>query len=261
MSSGSQKDSKYPELSRKTGIERGTLQKVIHGQAQQMETVYFLYRMGMATQQQLEQTERQAAQKIATARRLVILKRVYNTQKAERPQAVENSADRGIINIKASVLPDRFKRYLPDKERRIQIIEEGKALEKPIFDNGLLGKLATKLKPLKGYYDVVLHGSEYGLEYFGERIDVETLCAIIAQRKDYKKGTKIRLVSCNTGAEANGVAQYIADKLGVEVFAPDKKAIVLKKASGETVVYSGSKIGKQDGEFITFVPDKREKSE
>ncbi len=68
------------------------LQKVIHGQAQQMEEVYFLYRMGMATQQQLEQTERQAAQKIATARRLEILERVYNTRKADR-QSQKAKAD------------------------------------------------------------------------------------------------------------------------------------------------------------------------
>ena len=121
-----------------------------------METVYFLYRMGMATQQQLEQTERQAAQKIEIARKMEILERVYNTQKAERPQAVENSADRGIINIKASVLPDRFKRYLPDKERRIQIIEEGKALEKPIFDNGKLGEYAQRLRKQKNYYDTCI---------------------------------------------------------------------------------------------------------
>ena len=140
------------------------------------------------------------------------------------------------------------------------IIEEGKALEKPIFADGTLGRLAKKLKPLEDYYDVVLHGTEYGLEYFGENMDVETLCAIIAQRKDYEKGTKIRLVSCDTGAEEDGVAKYVADKLRVDVLAPTKKAIVAMQLNGEIETYSGSRIGKRDGEYKLFKPDSEVKN-
>ena len=160
----------------------------------------------------------------------------------------------GKIEAVASRLPNRFKKYLPNHERRLQIIEEGKALEKPIFADGALGKLGAILEPLPGYYDVVLHGAEYGFEYFGERIDVETLCAIIAQRKDYKKGMKIRLISCNTGKMEDGVAQYIADKLHVEVLAPNEKAILVGRYGRKATVYVGSKVGLQDGEFITFMP-------
>lgn len=87
--------------------------------------------------------------------------------------------------------------------------------------------------------------------------NVETLCAIIAQRKDYKKGTKIRLISCDTGARNDGVAQYIADKLQVEVLAPDQKAIIERKSNGETIVYSASKPLKHDGKFILFTPRKK----
>ena len=168
---------------------------------------------------------------------------------------VENHERNSIINIEASALPDRFKKYIPKLERRREIITEGIELQRPIFDRGSLGQLAGRLRSHEDYYDVVLHGTAYSFEYFGEPIDVETLCAIIAQRKDYKKGTKIRLIACNSGTAADGVARYISNKLHVTVLAPDKKAIVQRLVTGETIVYSGSKIGVHDGKFIPFVPD------
>lgn len=182
----------------------------------------------------------------------------YSSVKAGK--TLEKSGKSSKIEVEASKLPNRFKKYLPKLERRLQIIEEGKALEKPIFADGTLGRLAKKLKPLEDYYDVVLHGTEYGLEYFGENMDVETLCAIIAQRKDYEKGTKIRLVSCDTGAEEDGVAKYVADKLRVDVLAPTKKAIVAMQLNGEIETYSGSRIGKRDGEYKLFKPDSEVKN-
>lgn len=169
---------------------------------------------------------------------------------------LENSENDGKMSAEASPLPNRFKRYLPESGRRNEIIEEGKNLERPIFADGLLGELAKTLKPLPNYYDVVLHGEKYGLYYFGDKIDVETLCAIIAQRKDYKKGTNIRLISCNTGAAKDGVAQYVADKLHVTVLAPDKNAVVYRKWWGLTDVFSGSDVNEKDGEFISFEPNK-----
>ncbi len=169
-------------------------------------------------------------------------------------KVLENSGNDATMKAEASVLPNRFKKYLPNSERRLEIIEEGKNLEKPIFASGLLGQLAQQLEPEPGFYDVVLHGYPYGLEYFGEKIDVETLCAIIAQRKDYHKGTNIRLIACQAGAKADGVAQYIADKLRVTVVAPDKLGIVERKLNGKTIVYSGSASGVHDGEMKPFSP-------
>jgi SPP1 gp7 family putative phage head morphogenesis protein len=169
-------------------------------------------------------------------------------------KALENSGNGATIKAQASVLPNRFKKFLPDSKRRLEIIEEGKNLEKPIFASGLLGTLALELEPEPGFYDVVIHGYPYGLEYFGEKIDVETLCAIIAQRKDYHKGTNIRLIACQAGAKDDGVAQYIADKLHVVVVAPDKLGVVERKRNGKTVVYSGSASGVHDGEMKPFTP-------
>ena len=169
-------------------------------------------------------------------------------------KGLEKSGKINIIEAVASKLPNRFKKFLPENGRRLQIIEEGKNLDKPIFDNGILGKFAQNIIPKANYYDITMHGSKYGVEYFGENIDVETLCAIIAQRQDYTKGTKIRLISCNTGEASDGVAQYVANKLHVEVIAPNKKAIIERKANGETIVYSGSEEYVHDGEFISFFP-------
>ena len=139
---------------------------------------------------------------------------------------LEFSGNRANIKVETSVLPHRFKRYLPNEQRRLEIIEDGKKLERPIFADGLLGRLAQSLPPENDFYDIVIHGYPYGLQYFGEDIDVETLCAIIAQRKDYRKGTNIRLIAYHAGAEKDGVAQYVADKLHVTVIAPDKLGII-----------------------------------
>ena len=172
--------------------------------------------------------------------------------------AVEKQSPYDIISVEASKLPNRFEVPKLGKTRRLEIIQKGIALEKPIFTDDLLGRLARGIKPDPDYYDVVLHGEQYCVFFFGEKIDVETLCAIIAQRKDYQKGMNIRLISCNTGEKADGVAQYIADKLHVKVLAPDKKAIVNRTVTGRTIVYSGSEPGKRDGRFILFEPKEGE---
>ena len=101
-------------------------------------------------------------------------------------------------------------------------------------------------------YTVTLHGNPYSLFYYDQPIDVDTLCAIIAQRPDYKKGSDIRLISCYTGQEKDGVARYIADKLKVNVLAPDKLGIINKDIYGRYKVYSGSKIGVHDGNMVLF---------
>ena len=54
---------------------------------------------------------------------------------------------------------------------------------------------------------------------------------------------------------------YVANKLGVTVWAPDKKGIINKSLLGEFTVYSGSDYGEHDGEFIPFTPKPREGNE
>jgi len=107
----------------------------------------------------------------------------------------------GIIAA-AGKLPPKMQKYVPDYETRMKIINDGIESEKPIFVNKTddLYKAAIKVPPFKDYYTVVLHGNPYSVEYKGVEMDADTLCAIIAQRKDYKKGTDILLISCYTGS-------------------------------------------------------------
>ena len=55
------------------------------------------------------------------------------------------------------------------------------------------------------------------------------------------------------GGCSTGVAQYVANKLGVTVWAPDKLGII-NRFAGRYRVYSGSEKGKEDGSFIPFYP-------
>ena len=52
---------------------------------------------------------------------------------------------------------------------------------------------------------------------------------LVQGRPDYKKGTPIRLLSCNTGntdSTGNCVAQLLANELGVDVLAPTDILVV-----------------------------------
>ena len=79
-------------------------------------------------------------------------------------------------------------------------------------------------------------------------------------KDDYQKGTDIRLISCYTGSKEDGVAQYIANKLGVTVWAPNKLGII-NRFAGRYRVYSGSDYGIEDGRFIPFTPNEGKEEE
>lgn len=90
--------------------------------------------------------------------------------------------------------------------------------------NEKLYKYAQKLKPQKGFFDVVCHADSTSFEI---RIDDETTYNMtpeefamrIKESMSYKGGN-IRLISCNSGAKADGAAQQVANILGVDVLAP-----------------------------------------
>ncbi len=140
-----------------------------------------------------------------------------------------------------------------DKKR---IIERAVSEEKPIFaEDTDVNKFASYVRNVpkkKDFYDVALHGNPTSAEFFGEVIDAYTLANIIRNRKDYVKGTKIRLLSCNTGNTENTgncMAQLVANELGVEVEAPTKKIYVF--TDGTFIVGK-----KNDGEMKIFYPRK-----
>lgn len=90
--------------------------------------------------------------------------------------------------------------------------------------NDRLSENAKKIKPLDRYSDIVFHGSPTELVACG--IDGEEwvygakeAAEMIRNSREFC-GKPIRLISCQTGADSEGIAQQIADELGVNVLAP-----------------------------------------
>lgn len=88
--------------------------------------------------------------------------------------------------------------------------------------------------PLDGYYDVYGHGNPYRIGVFHDQpaLDAEQLARLILNSDDYVPGTPVRLVSCWTGASKSGLAQQLADILGVRVMAPNSVVAVGKEYIG-----------------------------
>ena len=143
------------------------------------------------------------------------------------------------------------------REERKAVIARGVSSSRACFvedtERNKLASLSKLLPPEKNKYDVVLHGASDYMEFYGQPIDAETLAEILLQRKDYKKGTNIRLLSCSTGledADGNCVAQELANKLGVTVFAPDDILFLIPDGGAMKI-----RVGTMgDGSMKPFVP-------
>ena len=141
------------------------------------------------------------------------------------------------------------------KEQTKAIIAKAQAQSRPIFavDDEVRGAFATNVSrvlPKEGFYDVALHGTPKNVEFFGEPIDAKTLAKIIRNRKDYSKGSKVRLLSCSTGKitdTANCFAQQLANALGVEIEAPTDDIFVYP--NGDFIIGK-----KNNGEMKIFYP-------
>lgn len=113
---------------------------------------------------------------------------------------------------------------LPNAKERSRIINEAINAEKPIYANDLR-EAYKRVKQKDGCMDICLHGTPYYTEYEHQYVvDTETLAYIISGRRDFS-GDDIRLLSCCTGQVdkyGNCVAQELANRLGVNVYAPTK---------------------------------------
>ena len=117
-----------------------------------------------------------------------------------------------------------------NKTLRSQVMRGAINAERPIYAEDL--RKAYKrchIEKYEGLYDVVIHGTSYYVEYEHEyNLDAETLAWIISGRRDYK-GDDIRLISCSTGKpgeDGNCFAQQLANKLKVNVYAPEEQAFI-----------------------------------
>lgn len=121
-------------------------------------------------------------------------------------------------------------------------------------DGDPLNENSKKVKPLKTFYDVAMHGSPSGVGFGTEQINMSArvLASVIRHSEGYN-GQKIRLLSCSTGA-SNGdeycFAEELSNALGVEVKAPNDVLFISPNG-----VLSIGENGK--GQFITFKPNQR----
>lgn len=139
--------------------------------------------------------------------------------------------------------------------------------------NDQLSENAKKIKPLDGYSDIVFHGSPtellaYGIDgeewFYGAKEAAE----MIRNSREFT-GKPVRLIACNTGALKDGIAQQIADELGVVVLAPTEAVNVA--ADGEMFVSDNDELAtfwarsdpndrktiKETGWWVSFEPRKR----
>ncbi|MDP9075325.1 MAG: hypothetical protein M3N98_14410 [Actinomycetota bacterium] len=103
-------------------------------------------------------------------------------------------------------------------------------------------------KPLPDYFDVWVHGkpTTFRVFHLGEwvSIDHRRLAAFI--RRSGYKGGKIRLMSCLSGSIPNGIAQNLANKMGVEIMAPTD--ILWVKPDGSMMI--GPRVKSPSGRFV-----------
>ena len=133
----------------------------------------------------------------------------------------------------------------------------------------LLDKYAKNIKEEKGFYDLIMHGKEDSfLLYRPDKntnkresnlkgwadISHRNIAQYIKKDKTYN-GTAIRLISCSTGKQNKGVAQNLANKLGVLVKAPNKTLYI--KQNGD--MYIGDNPFDNSGKWEKFYPQKRRK--
>jgi hypothetical protein len=110
------------------------------------------------------------------------------------------------------------------------------------------------VKPLPGVYDVAMHGNprSVAIELLDGRSLVaghRTLARFIASRADYL-GEVVRLLSCQTGGLPDGLAQNLANKLGVEVLAPSDRLWIF--GNGDMTI--GRDALDDTGHWIRFRP-------
>ena len=85
-----------------------------------------------------------------------------------------------------------------------------------------LAEAAKWVVSRQGYYDVIVHGSEHGLQVLhnGQWVEISHRSLAEFMKKNGYSGGPVRLISCSTGGSPTGVAKNLANKLGAEIIAP-----------------------------------------
>lgn len=136
-------------------------------------------------------------------------------------------------------------------KRRTMKLENGFAC---FPDGDPLNENVKRVKPLKTYFDVAMHGSQTAVGFGTKELNMSPrlLAAVIRHSKGWN-GQKVRLLSCSTGARMENdycFAEELANALGVEVKAPDDVLFI----SGAGVLKVGTH---GEGNILSFTPNQR----
>lgn len=136
-------------------------------------------------------------------------------------------------------------------KRRTMKLENGFAC---FPDGDPLNENVKRVKPLKTYFDVAMHGSQTAVGFGTKELNMSPrlLAAVIRHSKGWN-GQKVRLLSCSTGARMENdycFAEELANVLGVEVKAPDDVLFI----SGAGVLKVGTH---GEGNILPFTPNQR----
>lgn len=138
-------------------------------------------------------------------------------------------------------------------KRRTMKLENGFAC---FPDGDPLNENVKRIKPLKTYFDVAMHGSQTAVGFGSEETNMSPrLLASIIRHSDGWDGQKVRLLSCNTGKRIENdycFAEELANALGVKVKAPTD--VLYIPPNGEMYVGDSG-----EGYFETYKPNERER--
>ncbi|MBI5820329.1 MAG: RHS repeat-associated core domain-containing protein [Verrucomicrobia bacterium] len=116
-----------------------------------------------------------------------------------------------------------------------------------------LANAAQWIKPQQGVFDVVVHGSEnaFHVLHNGKWVQINHRSLATFIGKKGWNGEPIRLISCSSGANPAGIAQNLANKLGVNVTAPNN-TVWIHRPNGTLTI--GPSADVNNGSWIPFTP-------
>lgn len=173
-----------------------------------------------------------------------------NSIKTQRAKVAEAYAkdDRDTLKFFGADARDNLNSIV---KRRTMKLENGFAC---FPDGDPLNENVKRVKPLKTYFDVAMHGSQTAVGFGTKELNMSPrlLAAVIRHSKGWN-GQKVRLLSCSTGARMENdycFAEELANALGVEVKAPDDVLFI----SGAGVLKVGTH---GEGNILPFTPNQR----
>lgn len=164
-------------------------------------------------------------------------------------KAAQNAADDAeTINFLGGSAKNDLKTIV---KRRTMKLENGFSC---FPDGDVLSRYVEKVKPLKTYFDVAMHGTPDAVGFGSSETNMSArLLASVIRHSEGWNGQKIRLLSCSTGKQ-NGddycFAEELANALGVKVKAPNDLLYIFP--SGRIQVGP-----RGEGSMITFSPNQR----